>query len=251
MATTAAISDLTLNAPGSYSPSDALLVTAQSRFRQGDFAGTIDSLERANRHRPISADARILLASSYAKQRQSDTAREMLLQIAIRRDRPADTMRLIASELAAIGDVTLAAQVCRWTLDRDASDPATELAAVTFDLGIYLDRLGEPPYRVEALLAKATLASPDEAHYRIALASMLLRMQRDTEAEPIIQSLDAADVRQLDCPRCLTHIGQNAVRLGMPLVAHRCFDRIDQLDVLRQQDTSFNAPLCFAWEIRE
>jgi len=176
-----------------------------------------DAIERASLVVPVSDEARIALASSYAQLRRIDLARELYLQLALSRRLPPDLMLQVAAGLDAIDSPQLAMQVCEWITERDEN-----VAQAYYDMGVYSARSGNALYLTEALTHRALQLDPGNLHYRIGLASLLVQLDRDDEAINALDGFADEDVDRVTCESCLSRIASLLHRRGQPDLAKRC-----------------------------
>lgn len=183
-----------------------------------------DAIEKASLVVPVSDETRIALASSYAQLRRIDLARELYLQLAIRRQLSADLMLQVAAGLEAIDSPQLAMQVCEWITERD-----DDVAQAYYDMGIYSARSGNALYLTEALTHRALQLDPGNLHYRIGLVSLMIQLDRDDEAIKALGAFAAGDVDKVTCESCLSRVAAMLERRGKNDLARQCKDHADQL----------------------
>lgn len=194
-----------------------------------------DAFERASLVMPVSDEARIALASSYAQLRRIDLARELYLQLALSRRLTPDLMLQVAAGLAAIDAPQLAMQVCEWITEQDDS-----IAQAYYDMGVYSALSGNVLYLTEALTHRALQLDPGNLHYRIGLASLLVQLDRDDEAIKALDGFADEDVDRVTCESCLSRIASLLHRRGQPELAKRCEY---QAATLRQHKARTSRPI--------
>ena len=171
------------------------------RHDQGRSDEAIKAIERAQKLDQVGDRAKIALASCYADRGRTDLAREQFLQLAISRELSPALMLEVAAGLASIDAVQMAIQVCQWAIDRDESN-----AQAYFDMGRYSARLGRPTYVCEALIQRALQLSPENVHFRIGLASLLIQLSQPSAALTTIRTLRADQIESASCASCLSSI---------------------------------------------
>lgn len=195
-----------------------------SLMQAGRFEDGIDAIERASLLHPIGQAARIALAIAYGRAGRRRLSRELLMQAAIRSDVNEFSLLRIAAGLEAIDEPRLAMEACR-----RAYRLAPELAQVHYAMGVYASRAGHPPDLVEALARRAVDLEPRNIHYRVGLASLLIRLERSSEALQIIQRVADIDLAKVTCQGCLSRVANLFFDLGDQIEAARWADRLDQL----------------------
>ncbi|TWU18644.1 hypothetical protein [Allorhodopirellula heiligendammensis] len=183
-----------------------------------------DAIEKASLVSPISDETRIVLASCYAELMRIDLARDLYLQLAIRRALPAELMLQIAAGLEAIDSPQLAMQVCEWVTEKDDSH-----AQAFYDMGFYSARAGQPLYLTEALTQRAVQLDPGNLHYRIGLVSLLIQLNRDDEAIFALGTFTEDDVERVTCASCLSRISALLERRGFFGLADECDDKATRI----------------------
>jgi len=154
-----------------------------------------DLIEKAGLVVPLRGVSRVALASCYADLGKIDLARELYLQLALRRELPPTAMLQVAAGLEAIDAPQLAMQVCEWVTERDET-----IAQAYYDMGVYSARSGRPLYLSEALTHRAIQLDPGNIHYRIGLASLMIQLDRDGEAIAALGSLTVQQIASVKCP---------------------------------------------------
>lgn len=183
-----------------------------------------DAIEKASLVSPISDPTRIVLASCYAGLLRIDLARDLYLQMALRRQLPPALMLQVAAGLEAIDSPQLAMQVCEWITEKDDT-----VAQAFYDMGIYSARSGQPLYLTEALTQRALQLDPNNLHYRIGLVSLMIQLNRDDEAIFTLGAFHEDDIEKVTCASCLSRIGGLLERRGFFDLADECEEKATRL----------------------
>ncbi|MEM9827810.1 MAG: hypothetical protein AAF958_14560 [Planctomycetota bacterium] len=203
---------------------DTLVLLGRAYHDLGRPFEAADALERASLIGPISDEARIVLASSYAELRRTDLARELYLQLALSRRLPAELMLQVAAGLSAIDAPELAMKVCEWITEKDDS-----IAKAYYDMGVYSALSGNALYLTEALTRRAIQLDDANVHYRVGLVSLLIQLDRKDEALEAFSTVDESRVHTIECVTCLQRIESLLRECGQSDSADICQDRIDRL----------------------
>ncbi|TWT73310.1 tetratricopeptide repeat protein [Allorhodopirellula solitaria] len=183
-----------------------------------------DAIEKASLVSPIADETRIVLASCYAELLRIDLARDLYLQLAIRRQLPPELMLQVAAGLEAIDSPQLAMQVCEWVTEKDET-----VAQAYYDMGFYSARSGQPLYLTEALTQRALQLDPGNLHFRIGLVSLLIQLDRENEAIYALGNFNEDDIERVTCASCLSRIGELLGRRGFFGLADDCEEKAAQL----------------------
>lgn len=162
-----------------------------------------DALERASLLVPVCPEARIALAACYGTLRRRKLARELYLELVANTELTVALLLEIAAGLEAVDEPKLAMEVCRRAGRRDP-----EAAQVHYDMGFYASRCGYPPHVLEALVRRAIELEPGNVHYRVGLASLLIRLDRTVEAQRVAQALSPQQIGEITCKCCLQRIDE-------------------------------------------
>lgn len=195
-----------------------------SLTRAGSLEEAIDALERASLLHPIGDDARIALAVGYGQAGRQKLSRDLLMQVATAGRLDEFQLLRVAAGLEAIDQPRLAIEACR-----RAHKLAPELAQVPYQMGLYASRSGYPADVVEALARHAVALEPDNLHYRIGLASLLIRLERPREAMQVLSGVADAELTEITCQCCLRRIANLFFDLGDRPRAARWAERLGQL----------------------
>ncbi|MEM9369194.1 MAG: tetratricopeptide repeat protein [Planctomycetota bacterium] len=175
----------------------ALVLLGHALLGVGRHIDAADAFEKASLIAPIDDEARIALATCYARLDRVELARELFLQLALPRTLPSDLMLKVAQGLASIDAVRLAMQVCEWVTDREPT-----LAQAYYDLGVYSALLGNPLYLTEAQTRRALELEPKNVRFRVGLAVVLIQLDQREEALGLLEELNDSEIQALNCQSC-------------------------------------------------
>ncbi|MCG8650616.1 MAG: tetratricopeptide repeat protein [Pirellulales bacterium] len=191
---------------------------------RGQFVAAADALERASLLVPIRTEARIALATCYANLQRKRLACELLVALVDSGQLDIAQLLDVAAHLESMDQPRLAMEACR-----RASRIDFETAQIHFDMGFYAARSGCPPHVSEALTRRAIDLDPANVHYRIGLASLLVRLDRFEEAHHIVADISDSQIQDVTCMCCLERVGNLLQSFGDPQRAQRCRERLRQL----------------------
>ncbi|MEM1069442.1 MAG: tetratricopeptide repeat protein [Planctomycetota bacterium] len=220
---------------------EALELLGLIRHDQGRSGEGLDLFEQAEKLGPLGDRAKIALACCHAACGKQDIAREQFLRLAISRTLPPDRMLEVAAGLASIDAVQMAIQTCQWAIDRDQTN-----AQAYFDMGKYSAQLGQPAYVCEALAQRALQLSPENVHFRVGLASLLIELNQPSEAIKMAHTLRPDQIESATCASCLSNIAGLLREYGQEEMAVLCERRASELfetkrNALRQFATTEGA----------
>lgn len=168
---------------------------------RGRFALAVSALERASLLVPLRPAARVCLAYAYAKVGRRELSRDLLVALIVDESLSIALLLQVATALDAIDHPAWALRACRVASERDPHHPQAY-----FDMGYYATRCGHPPHLAESLARKAVSLAPDNACYRVGLASLLMKQGRAREAHAVVQHLSDDQIERIDCRCCLERI---------------------------------------------
>ena len=170
----------------------------KSQLQCGEWQAGIATLELASLEAPIDEESRILLAIAYGIVGRRILSRDLLMAAA-RSGRLGEAELLrVASALESIDEPQRALHVCR-----AAGRLAPDSAAVSYQMGFYAARCGEPLGTCEALIRRAVELEPKNVQYRVGLASLLLQLGRDVEAFVAVDPVIPSRLDDVSCECCL------------------------------------------------
>lgn len=170
-------------------------------LRSGRWDEGIDMLERVSLCQPLDHESRIELAIAYGSIGRKQLSRDLLMAVATSGQLDASGLLCVAAGLEAIDEPRLAMEACR-----QAGQMAPDQADVHYLMGRYASACGHPPRVAEALIRHAIDLEPDQLHYRIGLASLLIRLGRKCEAITVIDRFIPARLDEVTCHCCLIRI---------------------------------------------
>ncbi|MEM8734838.1 MAG: hypothetical protein AAGG44_11475 [Planctomycetota bacterium] len=158
----------------------------------------MNAFERAGLLVPLHAFSSICLAECYAAVGKARLARDLYLSQVEDLDVGADLLLLIASGLEAIDEPHLAMETCRKAsyLDPDSGQPH-------YDMSYYATKCGAQLTLVESLAWRAIELDPTNVHFRVGLASLLIRLKRPQKAHWVIARLEERQFSEITCECCL------------------------------------------------
>ena len=163
----------------------------------------INAFEQASLLVPLHPFSSLCLAECYGSIDKRELARDLYLVQAESELVLASTdlMLLVASGLEGVNEPHLAMELCR---QASQLDPDSGQAA--FDMCFYASRCGAQPALVESLAWRAVELEPRNVHFRIGLASLLIRMHRFNKAYWVVSSLTEYQIGEISCECCLERI---------------------------------------------
>ncbi|MEL6104926.1 MAG: hypothetical protein AAFU85_02765 [Planctomycetota bacterium] len=200
-------------------------VLGLAHLRLGELEDGIDAVERASLFRPLSTEANIALAISYGCMGKIALSKDLLMMAATSGRLDEKELMVVAAGLEAIEEPTLAMEACR-----QAGVLSPESAEVHYQMGYYASRCDYPSSVVEALIRHAIHLEPTNLHYRVGLASLLLRLDRKSEALRIVRPLIPTQLNQVSCQCCLKRIANLFFDCEEYEIAHRVAERLAELD---------------------
>ncbi|MBX3439697.1 MAG: hypothetical protein KF861_19565 [Planctomycetaceae bacterium] len=173
------------------------------QYARGRFAVSVSALERAALIVPLRPAARVCLGYGYAKIGRKALSRDVLASLIEDESLSSSLLLQVGVGLDAVDAPRLAMAACRRA---SASDPLAPQPY--YDMGYYASRCGYPPRVTESLAKKALSLDPQNATYRMGLASLLMRLHRREDAYAQAQQLDEAQIESVTCRCCLERIAE-------------------------------------------
>lgn len=183
-----------------------------------------DAFERAALLVPLHPLSQLYLAECYGALRRRRLAKELYLEIAAVNGRDADILLLIAAGLEAIDEPHQAMQLCRRA---DAAEP--NRGQTMYDMAYYAARCGASSTVLESLGWRAVELEPENVHFRIGLASLLVRLGKEAHAFFLVKRLTAEQLGQVTCVCCLRRMGELYARHGENMRLALVQDRLGRL----------------------
>ncbi|MEO1529501.1 MAG: hypothetical protein AAFX06_29105 [Planctomycetota bacterium] len=202
----------------------ALEVLGLSQVRSGALELGIDSLEHAALLCVISKEAQLALAIAYGGVGRTELSRDLLMSAATGSDLNDRELLVVAAGLEAVDEPVLAMEACR-----QAGVMAPENAEVHFQMGYYASRCEYPSSVIEALMRHAIGLEPQNLNFRIGLSSLLIRLERSTEAIKILAPLIPDRLEEVTCVCCLKRIANLFFDCGEFELAKLCSNRRREL----------------------
>src|SRR6056297_821876 len=184
-------------------PDDAFawLTLDHSLLKLHDRIGSIDALENAAVLQPLDTASRVELAIAYRAVGRKSLSRDLLMMVATSEQATAPEMLRIAAALEAVDEPILAMEACR-----QAGKISPETPEVHYQMGYYAQMTGHPASVSEALMRHAIDLDPANIHFRIGLASLLIRLGRQCEAIAVLERAIPSRLDEITCERCLRRI---------------------------------------------
>lgn len=163
----------------------------------------INAFEQASVLVPLHPFSSLCLAECYGSIGKRELARDLYLVQAESEQVMASTdlMLLVASGLEGVDEPHLAMELCR---KASQLDPDSGQAA--YDMCFYASRCGAQPALIESLAWRAVELEPRNVHFRVGLASLLIRMHRFDKAYWVVSSLTKCQICDITCECCLERI---------------------------------------------
>ncbi|NQV27260.1 MAG: tetratricopeptide repeat protein [Rhodopirellula sp.] len=168
-------------------------------FRQiNQLSRAQELLELAQLMVPLRPEAELALAECYLDSNSPDLAVGLLENVGTRKSVATRTLLRVAAALERLGQFRSAWQVCR----RAVAESPDE-AQAWFDLSFYMGRLRFPFSKIESVARRAIDLAPDNVAFRVSLASVLSRLDRQADAHQLIRNLGVAELKQICCSSCI------------------------------------------------
>ncbi|MEO1615480.1 MAG: hypothetical protein AAFV88_06495 [Planctomycetota bacterium] len=193
---------------------------------RGETARGVDCLERSALIHPLDDDARVDLAIGYGALGRTELSRDLLMAVAVKPSVEAELLLRIATGLESVDEPRLAMEACRQAGIREP-----ESADVHYQMGHYAGICGHPTSVCEALIRHAIHLDGTNLHYRIGLASLLIRTERGAEALAILDHVIPDRLGEVTCRCCLKRIANLFFDSDDMQRAKRCADRLAEIKV--------------------
>jgi len=180
---------------------EALTILGMSHLHLSEFACGVETLEHLSLLRPLDDACRIELAIAYGCCGKKQLSRDLLMMLATSGRMDASQLLRIATGLESIEEPYLAMEACR-----QAGKHAPESPDVHYQMGYYAQICGHPSSVSEALIRHAIGLDPHNLHFRIGLASLLIRLGRKSEAIRVIDHFVPDRLAEVTCVCCLHRI---------------------------------------------
>lgn len=203
----------------------ALGLLSIASLQSGNLEVGIDSLEQLALIRPLDNQSQVELAIAYGAVGRRKLSYDLLMTIAVSGKLTAEQLLRVAVGLEAIDEPHLAMEACR-----QAGKLSPDLAEVHYQMGFYAQRCGRPVNVSEALIRYAINLDPRNLHYRIGLASLLIRIRRSSEAIAVISSMIPQRLQEVTCRCCLKRIANLLFDCDKIDEARLCAQRLAELD---------------------
>jgi len=209
---------------------EALQILGLASLQFCDFAAGIAALEHLALLRPLTDECRIELAIAYGSLGKKQLSRDLLMMLATSPKTNSTQLLRIATGLEAVDQPRLAMEACR-----QAGKKQPDSADVHYRMGYYVQICGHPPHLSEALIRHAIDLDPRNLHYRIGLASLLIRLGRKSEAFSVIDHVIPDRLWEVACQCCLKRIANLLFDCDDLRRAKLCTDRLKSLEAAADQ----------------
>jgi tetratricopeptide (TPR) repeat protein len=177
----------------------------------------IDAFERASLSVPISNQARIALAASYADARRVELARDLYLETANSPTVETSLLLEIALGLHRLGINEAAFQVCKKAVEQDPS-----VARAHYDMGFYGWLGGRSPETIEHLIRFALELDPTNLQYLLGMMSLLVATHRTEEAIGVAMQIPVEQYSHIRCRCCLRRLERLVKQTGDTIRIQAC-----------------------------
>ncbi|PHQ36413.1 tetratricopeptide repeat protein [Rhodopirellula bahusiensis] len=202
----------------------ALTLLGMASLCDCEFGEGIDALERAALIRPLSRAIQIELAIAYGSIGRRNLSEELLMSVATSGKVNSSELLRIAAGLEAIDSPRLAMEACRQAGILNPDQPE-----VHYQMGYYAQQCGHPTEICESLIRHAIDLDPRNVHFRIGLASMLIRLQRKDDAIKVLAAVIPDRLDEVDCQCCLKRIANLFFDCDDVQRARLCASRLKKL----------------------
>ncbi|MEM9369195.1 MAG: hypothetical protein AAGD07_24700 [Planctomycetota bacterium] len=216
--------------------SEALEILGVACLQRGEFEDGIEALEQLSWLRPLPHELQVELAIAYGAVGSHRLSRDLLMNLATTCELDAKCLLRVAAGLEAVDRPRLAMEACR-----RAGRLAPDTAEVHYQMGYYAQVCGHPSSVSEALLRHAIDLDPRNLHFRIGLASLLLRLGRKCEAVMVIDPFIPSRLDEVTCECCLKRIANLFFDCDDLERARLCAARLAELRPKIQRDRSRNS----------
>lgn len=187
----------------------------------------VNAFERAALLVPLQPLSQICLAECYGVIGKKSLARDLYLNQAELYANSAELLLFIAAGLEGIDEPHLAMEMCR-----EASSIAPDSGQVVYDMCFYACRCGAPISVIETLAWRAVELEPDNVHFRVGLASLLVRLGLPSKAHWAVNALSPKQISEVSCACCLERIKQLYESVSDTPRSKQCAQRLIDLQTM-------------------
>lgn len=180
---------------------DALWIHGISCLRRGEFTEGVDALELLSLIKPIDDSTRIDLAIAYGKLGKVDLACCLMADLVESKRLSTDELLKVAEGFQGLGKCLMAMEACR-----RAGKQSPQSGQAHYQMAVYATSCGRSNEVVEALLRHAIDLQPNSIHFRLGLASLMIRTDRRSEAVRIMEPVVPEQLDQIQCVCCARRI---------------------------------------------
>lgn len=196
------------------------------QFSRGRFRVSVSALERASLVAPLRPAARVCLAHGYGRLGRAELSRDLLVALIPDKSLPLPLLLQVASGLDAVDHPHLAMHACREAARRDPAH-----AQAYYDQGYYAARCGLPANVTESLARKAISLDSSRVCFRVGLAGLLIKQDRQRDALVLIKDFTNSQIDEICCACCLRKVVQLYQQAGDHRRAVLCHQRIIALEL--------------------
>jgi tetratricopeptide (TPR) repeat protein len=203
---------------------DALTLLGMASLCVCEVNEGIDALERAALVRPLPRAVQIELAIAYGAAGRRTLSKDLLMTVATSGQVNSSELLRIAAGLEAIDQPRLAMEACR-----QAGILNPEQPEVHYQMGYYAEQCGHPAEICESLIRHAIGLDPRNIHFRIGLASLLIRLSRQDDAIAVLAPVIPDRLDDVQCQCCLKRIANLFFDADDVQRARLCASRLNSL----------------------
>jgi len=193
-------------------------------YAAGHFLESLAALEQATTRVPLRPSGRVCIAHAYARIGRSELARDLLVHLIKDNSVTPPLLLQVASGLNELNRPELAVAACREAIRRNS-----DFAQAYYEMGIYARRCRSSDEMVESLARKAIELAPEEAGYRIGLASLLQSQGRSRDAWKLVRYIAHDDLISLRCTCSLEQLASLFDAMQDSARAMLCRRRLEEI----------------------
>lgn len=184
------------------------------------------AFERASLLHCIQPLSRICLAECYAVLKRPQLACDLYMMQVEELCDDVEMLLLVASGLDGIDRPHLALDVCRRAAHVDPQS-----GQVPYDMCFYSVRCGCRASVAKSLAWRAVELEPSNVHFRIGLASLLIKLEERERAAWVVSRLEQEQIEQVSCRCCLARVADLCKQLGELQAYQACLAQLKSIDL--------------------
>ncbi|WP_146118708.1 tetratricopeptide repeat protein [Blastopirellula marina] len=188
-----------------------------------DFEVGRDALERAESFQPLSVSGKLALADCYAHLGMTALSEAVYYHLAQLPIADPEILARLARGLAMLGQYVLAADVCQRAV---RLDPNSHNAR--YGVAFYLAKAGHPAEFIQPILINVIALAPEVFFYRVALVTILCRLNQPQRAYLAIADATDEELKSLQCRCCIRRLVQIFSDAGDQRRAAICRQRLQE-----------------------